>query len=310
VASYCIFKYNKGCLEFVIFDGNFYEKFKMIKKSFIISGAGREPIAIDIYVKNEFTSAPIIIYAHGFCGFKDWGNVSLIAEAFVNAGLVFACFNFSHNGTSLAAPEDFVRLDLFAENNFTKQLFDFKAVLDFFGDENDWQNLYDRQRIGIIGHSMGGGMALITALENDSVKALSTWASVIQCNTPFGKWDEVKMNEWKNSGTAYYQNGRTKQDLPMNYQLAEDALTNALRLNIKERINELNKPVLICHGSNDESVPYSAAEFLKESIKNSKLITVNSDHVFGRKHPYKEIELPLPMQTVLNETINFFKEIL
>lgn len=280
----------------------------MIKKSIIVSGAEGEPIAIDIYANKDLSAAPLIIYAHGFCGFKDWGNVSLIAQAFVDAGLAFACFNFSHNGTSLDAPEDFVRLDLFAQNNFSKQLFDFKSVLDFFDGENEWQAYYNKSRIGIIGHSMGGGMALITAIENDSVNALCTWASVIHCNTPYGSWDSEKMTEWKNSGTTYYQNGRTKQDLPLHYQLVEDATTNKARFNIKERVKDLEIPVLICHGSDDASVPYSAAEFLNENINHSKLITVESDHVFGRKHPATESVLPLPMQTVVNASVDFFKE--
>ena len=280
----------------------------MIKKSVTISGAEGEPIAIDIFINNGVSEAPLIIYAHGFCGFKDWGNVLPIAQAFVDAGLAFACFNFSHNGTSLDAPEDFVRLDLFAQNNFTKQLIDFKAVLDYFNLENDWRKFYDNNRMGIIGHSMGGGMALITAVEDSSVKALCTWASVIYCNTPFGNWDAEKMNEWKKTGIAYYQNGRTKQDLPLHYQLMEDTIDNKTRFDIKERIKELKKPILICHGSDDASVPHSSAEFLNENISQSKLVTVKSDHVFGRKHPANESELPLPMQIVLSESINFFKE--
>ncbi len=281
----------------------------MKKKSEVILGANGQPIAIDMYYGEAVQDAALVIYAHGFCGFKEWGNVGLIAQQFVEKGFVFACFNFSHNGTSLTQPEEFVQLDLFAENNFSKQLFDFEQVLNYFVSvESDWIGIYNSGRIGIIGHSMGGGIALLTAVEHPSVKAVCTWASVTSCNTPFGKWDNEKIQEWKDEGVAYYHNGRTKQDLPLNYQLVDDTIVNAERLNILERVTGLKKPVLICHGTEDSSVSYHNAIVLKEAITGARLVSVNSDHTFGRKHPAVSNDSPIAMETVVTETIAFFEE--
>lgn len=280
---------------------------QMKKKSEVILGANEQPIAIDMYYGDAAQEVPLIIYAHGFCGFKDWGDIGLIAQQFIDKGFAFACFNFSHNGTSLSQPEAFVKLDLFAENNFSKQLFDFGQVLNYFVNA-EWTKIYNKDRIGVIGHSMGGGIALLTAIENPIVKALCTWASVSSCNTPFGKWNSEKIQDWRGKGVAYYHNGRTKQDLPLHYQLMNDTCINAERLNIIKRVSNLQKPVLICHSIEDSSVPYENALKLKEAITGASIVSVNSDHTFGRRHPAENSSLPEAMATVVKESISFFEE--
>jgi len=72
-----------------------------------IPGSANRPILLDAaYVSGK--KRPVVIYAHGFNGFKDWGNFDLIARAFAQAGFAFVKFNFSHNGTSPDHPQDFV----------------------------------------------------------------------------------------------------------------------------------------------------------------------------------------------------------
>jgi uncharacterized protein len=49
----------------------------------IIPGAAGKPIALDLYLDGEPEAKPLVIYAHGFNGFKTWGNFSLPAEKMV-----------------------------------------------------------------------------------------------------------------------------------------------------------------------------------------------------------------------------------
>jgi hypothetical protein len=67
------------------------------------------------------------------------------------------------------------------------------------------------------------------------------------------------MEELKNRGVAYYTNARTNQQMPMYYQLYQDFINNAGRLNIKAAIERLEIPVLICHGTQDTSVAVEKA---------------------------------------------------
>ena len=45
--------------------------------------------------------------------------------------IVFVKFNFSHNGTSLDSPTDFIDLKAFGNNNFCIELDDLSCVLEW-----------------------------------------------------------------------------------------------------------------------------------------------------------------------------------
>jgi len=282
-----------------------------MKAETIINGANNKPVLIDITYNDQKKALPVILYAHGFNGFKDWGNFDLIARQFVNAGFTFVKFNFSHNGTSPKHPQDFVDLDAFAENNYTKELQDLDLVLSWIIDEGNPFRIYmQTNSIGLIGHSMGGGISIIKTAEDKRIKALVTWASISQCKTPWGGWPGEKMKEWKERNVAYYYNGRTKQQMPMHYQLFEDYSNNEARLDILDATSKVAVPFLICHGSEDTSVSVRSAYEIHKANENSELLIVPSDHVFGRKHPWTEPDLPKEMQFVTDSNIVFFKQAL
>ncbi len=277
-----------------------------ISKNILLSGSDNKPIAVDIFYK-EARSNSVVIYAHGFNGFKDWGNFDLIAWQFAEAGFTFVKFNFSHNGTTPNEPETFVDPEAFGMNNYTKELHDLQVVIDWVIDHhNPHAHAIDTNRLFLIGHSRGGGIVLLKAAEEERVKGVTTWASVSECKTPWGGWDEEKIEKWKNSGVGYIANSRTKQQMPLYFQLYEDYQNHKNRLNILDAVRRLKVPILICHGIHDEAVPVAKARELNQASHNSELFLVDSDHVFGRKHPWTKPVLPDAMQQVVNKTIVFF----
>ena len=277
-----------------------------IIKNTIISGAAGKPIALDIFYTDALKAKPVVIYAHGFNGFKDWGNADLIAKQFAAAGFVFVKFNFSHNGTTTEQPQDFVDHEAFGNNNYTKQLYDLNAVIDWVCDLNNiHQKAIDKNNIYLIGHSMGGGIATLQTAKDNRIKKLITWAGISECKTPWTNWSEEKLQEWKHTGVEYYLNGRTKQNMPLYYQLHQDYLDNASVLNIENAMRSLTIPILICHGFLDIAVSIEKAYDMHDWRPSSLLFTVESDHVFGRTHPWNSDELPEALQVVVNETIRF-----
>jgi uncharacterized protein len=278
------------------------------QKNFILTaGAANKPIATDIFYSADDTPKPVVIYAHGFNGFKDWASFDIIAKQFAETGFVFIKFNFSHNGTTPDQPEEFADLEAYGQNNYTKELYDLQVVIDWTLDkQNPHAKNIDTKKLSLIGHSRGGGIVILKAAEDTRVKSISTWASVSECKTPWSTWNDEKMNEWKQTGVQYYLNSRTKQQMPLYYQLHEDYLKNTERLNILKAMGSLSIPVLICHGTKDEAVPVSKAYQLQEANPSAALFLVESDHVFGRKHPWTESHLPQPMQQVVERTIEFF----
>lgn len=278
-------------------------------KNIVISGAENRPLALDIfYGENE--PRPVVIYAHGFNGFKDWGNFDLIAQQFAAAGFVFVKFNFSHNGTTPDNPEEFVDPEAFGHNNYTRELYDLQVVIDWVVKSAEPKDTpVDPARIYLVGHSMGGGIVLLKAAEDPRVKGVATWASISECKTPWGSWTAERLEEWKRTGVQYVLNSRTRQEMPLYYQLYEDFQNNKDRLDIKAAVQRLTVPLLICHGTHDEAVSIINAYELHKTAKDAELFEVDSDHVFGRKHPWTEEVLPPAMQQVVDATIRFFKKI-
>ena len=279
-----------------------------VEKNLIVKGAAERDMAVDVFYEGG-ERRPVVIYAHGFNGFKDWANFDLVAERFIAAGFTFIKFNFSHNGTTPAHPEDFVDLDAFGKNNYSKQLEDLEKIITWTcANENPFADNIDAGKLSLIGHSMGGGIVLLQASVDPRVSKVVTWASVSECKTPWGGWPAKKLEEWKKEGVQYYTNTRTNQQMPLFYQLFEDYTTNAEKLDIKKAMERIQVPVLVIHGQSDISVPIENAYELISWRPETKLFTLDTDHVFDRRHPWLGSTLPRAMEIVIAETFRFLKD--
>lgn len=245
---------------------------------------------------------PLVIFVHGYKGYKDWGAWNLMAEKFAEAGFFFVKFNSSHNGTTVEDPHNFSDLEAFGNNNYSKELSDLGVVIDQFVKDPH----VDDQRIILIGHSRGGGISIIKTFEDERINGLITLASVDTLER-FPK-DEA-LESWRKEGVYYVLNGRTKQEMPHYYQFYEDFEKNFHRFDV-ERATEMAKAfVLIIHGTNDESVSVKNAEHLHILNPNSELFLVeNADHTFGSKEPWTEKELPQNLNIVTEKCIDFINE--
>jgi len=271
-----------------------------------IQGKHGKPILIDYRLPETEEQVPVVIFVHGFKGFKDFSAFNVVADHFVNADFAYVKFNFSHNGTTPEQPIDFVDLEAFGENNFSKELDDLGSVIDWLTHlKEDKKQHIDITKVHLIGHSRGGGIVLLKGGEDKRIHKICTWAAV----SDFGaKWNSSVQDYWKDAGVINVINGRTKQEMPLNWQLCDDYFSNLNRLSIPDIAKQLQQEILIVHGTNDKAVSYTSAEQLHQWIKRSELYTVqNANHVFDTKHPWTEKTLPQHMQMVVDKSIEFFK---
>ena len=269
-----------------------------------IEGSDKRTINMDVHYIVSESPQPIAIFAHGYKGFKDFGVWSIIGDEFARNGIVFVRFNFSHNGVTPETPVDFSDLDAFGRNNFSKELYDFSRVIDFIYAKSETNPAWNQDDMCIIGHSRGGGMAILTAGENAKVKKLITWAAIESTGLRMPKGEELEY--WRKKGIAYVTNGRTGQEMPHYIQFYEDYEQNQERFSIQSAIENLEIPIMIFHGDNDESVNVNAARLLDGWAKNNQLeIIEGSDHSFGSKHPWNSNKLPEAMQIAVNKSIDF-----
>lgn len=277
----------------------------MEHKNLILNRSHKKPILWDAYYKASDTQKPLVIFCHGYKGFKDWGAWGLVAKSFAESGLFFVKFNFSHNGGTMEQPIDFPDLEAFAENNYSKELEDLDDLINFLHSaSNPFQAEIDPNQLIVIGHSRGGGIATLKASEDPRITQLITWASV----SDFGRRTATsgELDEWKKNGVKYVLNGRTKQNLPHNYQFYEDFKAHETRFNIEQAVKRLHLPHLIIHSKEDPSVVYAEAEELHSWNPQSSLLAIaESDHVFSASHPWTPADLPPALKTVVRESINF-----
>jgi uncharacterized protein len=251
----------------------------------------------------ELTTRPehqeLVVFVHGFMGFMDWGAWHLVRDFFVNAGFDFCRFNLSHNGGTVAEPIDFPDTVAFGQNTYSKELFDVSFLIKQIESTN---RTY--QQIHLIGHSRGGGMALLAAQQWQQVSKLGqvcTWASICDIARRFPKDDELK--QWKETGFRYVRNGRTLQELPQAFELYADFERNQLKLDIKTAAKEIGKRLHIFHGDQDTSVPISEAYELQEFSGAEVSEIKGADHVFGAVHPWTKASLPPLLALLCKKTL-------
>ena len=147
----------------------------MVLKNEILYRSKKKPIVWDAHFNANGNKKPLVIFCHGYKGFKDWGSWDLVAEAFSKAQLFFVKFNFSHNGGTIENPIDFPDLEAFAENNYSKELDDLDDMLNHLISEAfEYNNDINTTNITVIGHSRGGGISIkklkkINVLQNLSL---------------------------------------------------------------------------------------------------------------------------------------------
>jgi len=259
-------------------------------------GAERKEALYDLKVPENY-GGELIIFMHGFMGFKDWGCWYLVEKFFTDRGFAFLKYNVSHNGTSLTDPLNFVDTEAFAQNNYSKEILDLEGILYLVGQEFDVL-----PSINLIGHSRGGGIAHLFSHDNRIARIIS-WAGISSIESRFPKGDELEA--WKQAGRRTVHNGRTKQDLPIAYSQFEDFLKNRKRLNIAYYCQTSAKPSFVIHGDQDDSVKIQEGKTLAEYLQVELCEIAGANHTFNSSHPWQEEKLPAALEQACQETFRF-----
>ncbi|MCU0433480.1 MAG: alpha/beta fold hydrolase [Bacteroidia bacterium] len=260
------------------------------------------PMPASLVLPDEEQDWPLVIFVHGFKGFKDWGHFPLLSYRLAADGYAVLRFNFSHNGTTVAHPADFADLAAFGRNTYSRELNDLNDVLNALPQLPEASRL-NLNHIILWGHSRGGGIATIAAAENNSVSALITWAAVADLPARVLQSDQKR---WREDGVIYTQNARTNQDMPLGVNLLMDTLKNESRFDAARAASQLCIPHLILHGDADQAVNTTEAQRLQQSHPEAQLhILSGADHTFGGRHPFASNSLPEHSQTALELMKNF-----
>ncbi len=254
-----------------------------MKKNHNFTASDNENIRVTTYGELTSDTPRCVFYVHGFKSFKDWGFVPYIGEFLARDGLFAVTFNFSHNGVG-DKPTEFTELDKFEHNTFSREIRELGELMGalkdgFFGDVSE-------PRIGLLGHSRGGAITLLTAASNKDVRAAVTWSSVSDLN----RYNDAVKESWRRRGYIEIPNKRTGQIMRLGTNLLDDVETHGqTTLNIENAVKSLAKPLLVIHGEEDESVPFDEGKKISNWADPTFADFVpipETGHTFGAGHPF------------------------
>lgn len=257
--------------------------------NYIIPGNAGLPISFDIDFPENSERSPVIIFLHGFKGFKDWGQWPLFAKYLALKGYAVVRMSFSHNGTTPEQPDDFADLEAFGRNTFSKELQDVQDVIAWLQSASGLKPQIDLDALNIVAHSRGGAIAMITAAEDSRIQKVVTLSGV----GTLVRFSKEEQEYWKQNGVIYMLNGRTGQNMPLYYSLAEDYLDNEKRFDLHKVVGNIEQPFMIIHAEKDETVPLIEGQKLASEGKNTTIeVLPNANHSFGGMHPFEGNQLP------------------
>jgi len=251
---------------------------------------------------------PTVVICHGFKGFMEWGFFPAVAELLAQRGFVTVRFNLAGSGMQ---PGDELVSDprAFSANTYSAEVADLMRVLEATGHEIA-DDRVDHGRLGLFGHSRGGGAAILAAASpawRDRIRALVTWAAISHVD----RYTPEEKRVWRATGELPVVNSRTGQQLALGRGLLEDVERHAAgSLDILAAAARVAAPWLIVHGGDDESVPAGeAAELAARAAGIHELLVIaGAGHTFGAKHPFVG---PTPhLIQALNATQTWFRRYL
>ncbi len=234
---------------------------------------------------------PVVVVCHGFKGFLAWGFFPPLAHLLAERGFTVVRFNFT--GSGMRPGDELVTdTDAFRHAKVHRDLAELEAVLAALGDEIA-AGRADTDRIGLLGHSRGGGTALLAAAgdHRGRIGALVTWAAVAS----FLRFSEEDRRRWRRDGELPVVNARTGQELALDVGVLDDIERRREEYDLAAAAARRRAPWLIVHGAGDETVPIAEARTLAAAAgpPSELAVVAGGSHTFGAQHPFAAPTAPL-----------------
>ena len=212
---------------------------------------------------------PAVVICPGFAGNK-CGKFRIfvtLAKELAKRGIAVLRFDYRGSGDSEGE---------FSEITLEGKVIDTIKCLDFLA--NDPQ--IDSSRLGLLGRSLGGAIAVLTARRYQVIKSLALWAPVFKSDPWRELWESFKSNR---------QLDQAKKDilrnLPANVPNLE-FLSQFFKLDLENELDGLRQiPLLHIHGVQDQVVKIEHAkdyEKVRLGLDNTRFVQLpRSGHDFS-----------------------------
>lgn len=195
------------------------------------------------------------ILCHGMESNKESEKLVALSRSLSERGIVSLRFDFSCAGESSGR---------FEEITYSGEVEDLKAAFQFM-------LRYHIQKIGILGSSMGGSVALLFAAQEKRVAALVTVAAPVHPQKIIqGLLTQKEIQGWHRNGFIDFHGRRMSAAL----------LVDVEKIDILKAVEKISCPVLVVHGDADGTVSVEEAHELYAHLTGPKRLCIlkGADH--------------------------------
>lgn len=241
-------------------------------------------LSVIVDTPSESEKFPTVLMLHGFRGYKEEENYSELASELLEHNIASVRFDASGFGESEGSLEKDYR--------FSNYIDDTESVYSWMLN----QDFVDKQRIGVMGASMGGAQTLLFASNHPQIKV----ACAVSPPDRVGTDDALGKvrNQWRKDGFIEEMSSRYGKKIRIPHEYLEDAE----KYDFTEYTKKIKSPILIILGNQDETVlPNQTRKVFEAANQPKKLLEFeNMNHFYKRD---KKI-----LAKVNREIIKFIKE--
>jgi esterase/lipase len=211
----------------------------------------------------------VVLCSH-FTGFKELTHLYHVAKALEEKGIAALRFDYSDciGASSGGTCEDMA---------LTHQIRDTSGAISFLEDQGI-------ESIGLMGHSLGGTTAIVTAANDTRIKALVPVAALAKA-----EWDilfKAKLSEWKAQGFITFPTWK-KGEIKIKYGFYRDLS----KYDCTKLIRATDAPVRVIHPGNDQTVTIQNAQGIYDNANEPKDLRIidGANHMFSNKEHEKQM---------------------
>lgn len=254
----------------------------MVEKVFIKNSKGLRLAAIIDYPDKK-RKYPTMMILHGFTGCKEEPHLERLAKTLSRNGFTAVRFDASGLGESDGA---------FAKDySMSNYLEDIGCAYDYIKE----LEFVDKDRIGIVGHSMGGILSVAFASEHPEIKAcIAISPSVTLSST---NWIKAAVEEWRKVGWVIHKMVKDKHvKIPFSFAIDSN------KFNILDLVQKMHCSFLTILGLSDNVVSPDNTKKIFKAANEPKELT----EIEGIGHHYKDF--PEQVEIVNKKILNFLKK--
>lgn len=246
-----------------------------MKETPLVFQDGADNTVSAILAEPARTSDRVVILCHGFLSNKDSRTNLRLTELLVAQGIGTLRFDWFGMGESEGA---FGRITV---ATCCDQL---ERAIGLMRDRG-------YHELGLIGSSFGGLLAILVGQRHPELRAIG-----LKCPVP--DFPEMLDHEFGANGIEEWRRTNYIPDVTGGTApvFLDFAFYESCRVfNAYEAARDINAPVLIVHGEQDELVPFHQIERLEESLPDdAKLVLLpEADHQFGRPEDFRRMTVHL-----------------